>query len=400
MEHREQVRIISKALEFIAQRRTDSVDSLFTVPVTTYLDQQQFAAEQRVLFRELPLVVGFSSQVRQAGDYFTHDLTGVPILVVRAQSGELKAFLNVCRHRGAPLVSDSQGSGLHNILCPFHGWCYKDTGQLRAVPHPAGFPGLDMSRHALVELPVAERAGLVFVVPTPGASLDVQQWLEPIGRDLDSFGLDQLQMVRPTQRERRMNWKIHKDTEHENYHFSYLHKNTAGAAYFNNIGVMDCWDVHARIACPQRSITTLSSIDSAAWRIQDHVMLYYSIFPNTGLVFFNGYAHVLMTFPQDVDRTILYGAMLVPPDSDAQEQARQQLHYDSYWATMTEDLEIGVAAQRGLLSGANEHFTFGGYERVAANFHQTITRLLTQRAAQALRPETDGACGAGQNQPG
>lgn len=383
MEHQEQIRIISKALQLIAERKTDAVEQTFTVPVNNYVCGDTFHQEVQHLFRELPLVMGFSSQLRRPGDFFTHTLSGVPVLVLRAQTGELKAFLNVCRHRGAPLVSEAQGSGLHNILCPFHGWCYKDSGKLRAIPHPAGFPGLEPERYGLVELPVAERAGLVVVIPTPGATLDLDGYFAPVLAELESFGLDRLVMVRPTQRQRRMNWKIHKDTEHENYHFSYLHKNTAGAAYFNNISVMDCYGLHARIACPQRSITGLASVEPALWRIQEHVMVYYSLFPNTGLVFFNGYAHVLMTFPVDADHCILYGAMLVPEDSDEQELARQQLHYESYWATMTEDIDIGVAAHANIQSGANIEFTFGGYERVAANFHQSVKRLLNDKKTAA-----------------
>lgn len=380
MEHKEQVRIIKKAMQLIAERKTDAVEQTFVVPVNNYICPNTFRDEVQHLFRELPLVVGFSSQVRKTGDFFTHTLSGVPILVLRTQTLELKAFLNVCRHRGAPLVTETQGSGLYNIICSFHGWCYKDSGKLRAIPHPAGFPGLDPEKFGLVELPVSERVGLVFVIPTPGRELDLETYLAPIVDELASFGLDRLIMVRPTQRTRRMNWKIHKDTEHENYHFSYLHKNTAGAAYFNNISVMDCYGLHARIACPQRSISNLAQVDPSLWRIQDHVMVYYSIFPNTGLVFFNGYAHVLMTFPVDADHCILYGAMMVPEHADEQEVLRQQLHYDSYWATMTEDIDIGVAAHANIQSGANVEYTFGGYERVAANFHQSVARLLKEKS--------------------
>ncbi len=84
-----------------------------------------------------------------------------------------------------------------------------------------------------------------------------------------------------------------------------------------------------------------------------------------------------MTFPVDINTCVLYGAMLVPENSDEQELTKQKFHYESYWATMAEDIDIGVAAHANLRSGANVEYTFGGFERVAANFHATVEKILS-----------------------
>lgn len=378
MKQDRQVEVLNKALRLIQANTTEMGGQTFTVPVDVYLSQSRLEEERDHLFRRLPLVVGFSSQVAKPGDFFTADLIGVPIIVLRSQDGKLNAFLNVCRHRGAKVVEAASGSDKKILVCPFHGWSYDDHGNLRSATCPTGFPDLDKSNLGLVPLAVAERLGLVFVLHKPNMTFDIDDYLSPLFSDLESFGLDDFVVMNPSTRLRKLNWKLQMDTSHENYHFSYLHSNTAGSAYFNNISMFDCAKPHARIFLPQRSILKLMKINCESWRIQDHCAVFYSIFPNTGLVFFGGYAHVLSTFPVDNDTSILQGGMLVPGGPVSEEHALlRKFHYDSYWSTMEEDISVGESMQAALRSGANSHFLFGRHEHVAGAFHETVEEILS-----------------------
>ena len=95
----------------------------------------------------------------------TDDYAGVPVLIVRGREGKLRAFLNVCRHRGAKVA---EGCGEARLfVCPYHAWTYELTGKVRGIPDERCFPDVRDERSSLAELPLCEKHGLVWVIPTP-----------------------------------------------------------------------------------------------------------------------------------------------------------------------------------------------------------------------------------------
>ena len=106
--------------------------------MAAYTDPEHLAEEQQILFRKHPLVMGFASDWAEPGEFRTDDYAGVPILIVRGRDGKLRAFLNVCRHRGAKVA---QGCGKARLFsCPYHAWTYDLAGNWRAFPTSAAFP--------------------------------------------------------------------------------------------------------------------------------------------------------------------------------------------------------------------------------------------------------------------
>lgn len=157
---------------------------VFQIPVAAYTDQARLEAERRLL-RSLPMPVAHVSQVQSAGSCLVHDALGVPILITRNREGELRAMLNVCRHRGTRLLEDA---GFCNVRkgfhCRYHGWTYDLDGNLTQVPREELFPALDKRALSLRSLPVTERFGFVWVVATPGADHDFDAFLDPLEPDL------------------------------------------------------------------------------------------------------------------------------------------------------------------------------------------------------------------------
>src|SRR4051794_27290526 len=100
MEPKRQISLVRRALAHVEHRTTDMGEGPSTVGVRTYVDEERFGREQERLFRGLPIPVAHVSQLPSPGSFITHDATGVPLLVVRGDDGEVSAFLNVCRHRG------------------------------------------------------------------------------------------------------------------------------------------------------------------------------------------------------------------------------------------------------------------------------------------------------------
>ncbi len=142
MQHATQVELIRRIFAHMESRTTTMADEVYLNDVTDYTCADQLAAERRKLFRDHPLLVGLSCQVRAPGDYLTDDFSGVPILVVRGDSGALNAFMNVCRHRGAKLV-DGCGSVRKRFSCPYHAWSYDRDGALASIPQGSGFDRVD-----------------------------------------------------------------------------------------------------------------------------------------------------------------------------------------------------------------------------------------------------------------
>ena len=381
MEHAEEVRLIERALAALSGGSPELGPGSAANPIECYLSEEWLAREREVLFRRFPLAVGFSSQVARPGEFLSHDASGTPILVVRGRDGALRAFVNACRHRGVRLVSEAAGRGKRELVCPFHGWTYGADGQLLQIPGAEGFPDLDRSERPLVPLPVTERFGLVFAVPTPWETgFDFDRFLGPPLGDLSDLGLSEFMMVRPTTRTRALNWKLYLDATHEVYHLSTLHGTTAGAGYFGNLGLHDCFPPHARIVLPSKSLLELPGTDPAGWRLLDHAGILYSVFPNTTLLVHSGFVQVLSSFPAGVDSAVLQAGMLVPKGPvDADEAALRQFHYDTYWKTMEEDLAMCESTQSSLRSGANAELLFGRYEHVLAEYHAAVRAALEGR---------------------
>jgi phenylpropionate dioxygenase-like ring-hydroxylating dioxygenase large terminal subunit len=355
------------------------------VPVAVYTDPERLAAERDVLFRRLPLMVGFSSQVRSPGDWFAHDHTGVPILVVRGEDGGLRAFLNVCRHRGARLVKGDSGHAEAPFSCWFHGWTYALDGQLIKVPELTRLDSLDRARSGLVPLTCAERYGFVFVVPTPGEGCDIDAWLGPLLADLGTFGIGDWVMTSPVTQTRKLNWKLHMDATQEIVHLPYLHANTAGSGYFTNCSILEHVAPHARVIMPGDTVRELRDAERSTWRITDHCAIVYALFPNTTMLLHYGYLQLLSVFPVDADTTIMHGAMLVPAgEVDYAEVYRRKFHHDGYWATMAEDMAVCEQMQANMRTGANGVLRFARAEGLLPAFHRTVAAMLAQHARPPL----------------
>ncbi|MEL7047199.1 MAG: Rieske (2Fe-2S) protein, partial [Pseudomonadota bacterium] len=153
-------------------------------PVAKYTDASHFAREQESLFRVMPRIAAHVSELPSANSFLRREIAGRSVLITRDSEGEVHAFLNVCRHRGARLVDDDSGCR-EAFSCPYHAWRYSNRGELIKVPFAEqGFPDLDMSSSGLVHLAVAERYGFIWVMPSAGVAMDIDSYLGPLAEDL------------------------------------------------------------------------------------------------------------------------------------------------------------------------------------------------------------------------
>jgi choline monooxygenase len=200
-------------------------DTRFLLPRHAYSDPEWFRTEQRLLFARTWNLAGASADVARSGDYLTTTAGGVPILVVRDEDGTLRAFRNLCRHRGMVMV-DGCGRGLAEIRCFYHDWRYATDGALRVVPQrKEQFPDLCVDEWGLLPANVGEWEGLVFVHPHPAAT-PLADALGALPDHIGSHRPGLLPVVATANLHARCNWKLLVENHIDVYHLWYLHRSS------------------------------------------------------------------------------------------------------------------------------------------------------------------------------
>jgi phenylpropionate dioxygenase-like ring-hydroxylating dioxygenase large terminal subunit len=190
---------------------------------TTYADAARFAAEEQVLFRESPVIAGLSGDLPAPNDYKRFEVAGKSVLLTRDSDGIFHAFENACRHRAMELVPAEAPTGNKQLhVCPYHAWAYGSDGALLSVPFEQGFTDDEGAEHAtdrggLIELPSAERAGLLFVVATKISDAHFERMMAEVmppelQAELEIAQLDGLMRVQSQDMVIDANWKLPVDT--------------------------------------------------------------------------------------------------------------------------------------------------------------------------------------------
>jgi phenylpropionate dioxygenase-like ring-hydroxylating dioxygenase large terminal subunit len=382
MQHVDQVAHLDRLLGLMRTNTRDDAPGLSHAPVHEYFDPMRYDREVGLLFRRFPVVVAFSGQLRKPGDFVTHNDTGQPILVVRGTDGVLRAFLNVCRHRSASVETKACGAGKRAFVCPYHGWSYDLTGRLLGITDGAAFGEVDREHYGLRHLAVAEKYGLIWVVPTAldagqDATLDIDAYLGQLRPDLASWDMTSWEVQSSVPIRSRMNWKLVVDTFLEQYHFRYAHGGSVYALFLDNIAVFDRMGRHMRAIAAKRSLTEAETQSREAWRILDHAVVLYQLFPNTVLIYGKDHCSVFATFPVSAEESVLHLSMLVAPQDKTAKP-------DDYWngtfgmlqKALGEDFAIAEGVQRNFHAGANSRQTFGKFEKALGWYHGEIDTAL------------------------
>jgi phenylpropionate dioxygenase-like ring-hydroxylating dioxygenase large terminal subunit len=378
MRHADQVAYLERMLHMVRTNTRDDGPGISHTSVEEYYDPARFKREVDLLFRHHPIVVAFSGQVRKPGDFVVHNDTGQPILVTRGTDGVLRAFLNVCRHRSASVEVKPCGSNKRAFVCPYHGWSYDLAGRLVGITDGAAFGDVDKSKHGLRRLKLAEKYGLIWVVPTAledgeEESLDIDPYLGALqvdlsGWDMQGWELHSSEPIRP-----RMNWKLVIDTFLELYHFRYLHPGTVYPLFLDNIATYERMDRHLRMAAAKRTLTELEGQPRETWRILDHAIVLYQLFPNTVLTYTQDHCGVFTSFPVSPDESVMQFSVLVSPEEKAKKpESYWKANVDLFAIALSEDFAIGESIQRNFPTGANKRQTFGKFEKALGWYHREV----------------------------
>lgn len=349
-----------------------------TLAPWTYLSSEYFDLELE-LFKQHWMLAGHVSSLQNAGDFITFDAAGERALVVVDEEGTLRGFHNVCRHRGARLVSGS-GTCKHRISCPFHGWSYAFDGQLKAVPLPDTFHALDKSKLPLVSLPVEVWHGFVFVSFTPQQT-SVAEQLQSVAQEVAPYRIDQMQPLAPAYSELRpYNWKVIHDIDNEGYHVPVGHPSLQqlyGQSYEDRIE-----------AGLPISDATINDKPARLWSVRHYQRLlpqfehlpahrqkswwYIGLFPNAVIALYPEMVEYYMTIPISVNQTVYCGQQFGLADNRRETAAVRYLSTRINSITEDEDESFVDDMQQGMRSSVFPEPTLSETEAGVRYFHQKI----------------------------
>jgi len=352
-----------------------------SIDPATYYDPARLHAERERLFRRLPLCLGHAGQLADAGSVLAMELCGIPVLIARGREGEIRVFLNVCRHRGARLVAqDGEVCRRQRFVCPYHAWAYGLDGSLVGVPRADAFPGLERHSLGLRQLPSMVRHGMIWAVLDPAGSFDLASYLGQLDGELRAIGLENHCFYRQHAVSRASNWKLIVDAFLEVYHVRRLHSATLGSFFADAISAEEPLGPHLRYLVARDRTAEIRAVSPEQWSPQVHATLVHFVFPNSIFVYHPDYISHLGMFPNGVDETLFVHTMLIPEkptDEKAEAHWHRSFELIDTAVFNSEDLVICEQIQRGLQSGANDALILGGLEQNLLHFHSVIETALS-----------------------
>jgi choline monooxygenase len=315
-----------------------------TIPAGWYTDPRVAAHERRTVWSRSWHFAARADQLTQAGDFVTSEIAGEPIVVVRGDDGVLRAFYNVCRHHAAAVMTAPCGRAPH-LRCPYHGWTYALDGKLRGVTDFVGVEGFSREQNGLVPLTAAAWEKFVFVALDPPGPLE--DWLGGLRAEIAALDLGSLHFA-----ERRVftlacNWKVFVDNYLDGgYHVPHLHKG------LDSILEYTAYTIETRDRyCLQSSPINQAGGEAMTASVRKGQALYYWLYPNLMLNWYEGYLDTNLVVPLGLDRMqVIFDFYFSDVGEAARERNRRSM--DVSERIQDEDHAICESVQRGLGSRA------------------------------------------------
>jgi Rieske 2Fe-2S family protein len=288
-----------------------------TLPGNTYTDPTIFELEQENIFEKMWFCAVRSADLPDAGNFRTVQIGRESVLVTRSRDGSLRAFLNICRHRGAKLCVEETGTVKRNFQCPYHAWTYGLDGKLVAAPNLTSMPDIDRVEYGLKTVHLREWLGYAWLsLADEPASFEqtVQQDVRERLGNLDAIGnyqVSELELGRRITYDVKANWKLIIENFMECYHCATIHPELTevlpefadgyAAQYYVGHGAVFGEEIKGFTIDGSEGFDTLSGVDS------DQERRYYAITvrPQVFINLVPDHVIIHRMFPMAADRTIV-----------------------------------------------------------------------------------------------
>ena len=325
-----------------------------SLPRGCYDAQAFYEREVERIFLKTWLFVGRADEVARQGDFFTVETGGGPVIIIRGRGGDVRAFANTCRHRGARLLNGN-GNCQRAIACPYHGWTYGLDGSLLGAPAMERTANFEKSKYGLWAVRVAVWDGFVFINFDSDCE-PLEDYLGDLPQRLATYGFGDMVCVRRRQYDIACNWKLFVENSVEDYHTATVHKGSIGTQAHRlqdtegNWHAM-YWRIGDSIAVLPDQRATLPRI--ATLTAETAAGTYFAfVYPNTTLCCVQDCMWWIGVHPQGPNRCrVVFGSCF--PKSTTEQPAFDQAvetYYHRWDVALAEDCAVAELQQAGLAS--------------------------------------------------
>jgi len=373
---------LATVLDALQTAAAKSFDQASPIPPVLNHSLEYLDFERAALFQQEWICVGRADEIPHHGDFLTHDIAGVPVLIVRQQDQSLRAFVNACAHRFACLVPDAQGSR-KRFTCRYHAWTYATDGELLRAPYMEMKDGFDVGEHRLRPLQLETWEGFVYVTLAAEPAKSLAEALAPL-RDgvVGRYDMACYRSVFRDSMSWQANWKNLIENFIESYHVPIAHGKTF-AKHDKPLEDYVCGEDSPHY-CYHRAPQAADSGPGAAhpdnarlegeWR---RMMIDFCVFPNHLITLMPDYLWYISVQPDGVDRMQATWGVAVPPevlaDVDASEYETWLGRFREYMEVANgEDKTLVEALHRGSMSPLLPQGTYHPVERNLWQFQRYL----------------------------
>lgn len=347
------------------------------IPTSRYSDPAFFELERKQIFGKTWLFAGHVSEWPENGSYRLFTRSGSPIVVVRGQDSELRAFYNSCRHRGAPVTREECGTA-RRLTCQYHSWSYDTQGELKAVPDSRSFVGLDKAELGLVPVRCEISDGWVFVSEDPAAP-NLVEYLGPLVAQMSDLNGPSLRKVGTQTHRIEANWKLMVDAFLEVYHIRTIHPDNAALLYDDqSVTVAMLPNGHSRLSTEKReelrdfSFVSPEHDNRSVGQLWRQTSTSFGIFPNLVLPVDTGAFTFLCMWPIDATTTELELQWFAPAWEGEEVPAEHLALMELFDTVMSQDKANMAPIQKSVESPGARPFQLGWHERLIHHFQRAV----------------------------
>jgi glycine betaine catabolism A len=352
-----------------------------TLPQRYFVSPEIFAQELEKIFATNWLLVGHQSQLAEPSDYFLAEVAGESLIVTKDQRSTIRAFYNVCRHRGARLCEEQNGHAAA-IQCPYHAWTYALDGRLLGAPHMDETPEFNKAEYPLKPARLGLWEGFIFLNLADAAAL-LEKWFEPLGGKFSPWNLAALRSAKRIEYDVRANWKLIFQNYSECYHCLGVHpelsKISPSDSAENDLTEGPFLGGFMRIASDKSLTMSGNACALPVGNFGDkdfRFVFYYSIFPNMLLSLHPDYVMLHRLEPQSSERTLIFCDWFFNPEAFKHDDFDPEDAVEFWDLVNKQDWHVCELSQQGISSRAYEPGPYSARESIPAAWDREYLRVM------------------------
>lgn len=356
-----------------------------SLPGWLYHDPEFFEAEKAAFLRASPQIVCHESEITAPGEWRSLDYLGESIIVLRGDDGAVRAFHNVCRHRGSRLV-DGAGGCAKVLTCPYHAWSYDRAGKLVGVPHRNEYPGLDTAQFGLKPVALENWRGFLFVRLEDGLP-SMAEMMAPYEDEVAPYRFEDMRAIGAVRiRERDLNWKTIADNYSDHLHIPVGHPGLT--RLFGKSYKIEAQPWVDRMEGELRDTPSANPSERAYQAFlprPDHLpeshrrkWLYYKLFPSFAFDIYPDQVDFMQWLPTGPATSVLREVCYALPDDRREMKAARYLNWRINRRVNAEDTELITRVQRGMESDAYEAGPLGTSEVCLRSFAAKLRTMIPE----------------------